>query len=102
MDSQTVSTVVMIAGAFFTAVVYVIRLALAPSKQSIDNLSEKITDMGKRYDNQNDVLTALSTLVQNHEKALDKLDDRVVDAHQRIDGHDERLKLIENERGRFQ
>ena len=91
---------VLITGTFFTAVIFVIRLALAPIKQSIDNLTAKISDLEKRYDSEHDIRKSLSMIVERHEKEIESHDKRITDAHKHIDNHETRIELLEQERGR--
>ena len=100
MDIQAVGTMVLIAGTFFTAVVFVIRLALAPFKQSIDNLTAKIIGLEKRYDSEHDIRKTLSMIVNRHEKEIDNHDKRITEAHELLRDHDSRIEQLERERGR--
>ena len=100
MDIQSVGTMVLIVGTFFTGIVFVIRLALAPIKQSIDNLIAKISDMEKRYDSEHDIRKTLSLIVDRHEKEIESHDKRITEAHEKLRNHDTRIELLEQERGR--
>ena len=97
MDIQEVGTMVLITGTFFTAVVFVIRLALAPFKQSIDNLTAKISDLEKRYDSEHDIRKTLSLIVDRHEKEIESHDKRITEAHEIIHDHESRIEQLERE-----